>query len=184
MIEIELKKAQNHLPSSFLYRNYLQMFQNNNGDTDDKDDVGASSDLPDETYIPDFLETKQANLARDGWELRGSCKDFAISEALNDPVNEILLIRIPGREDEFLYFNRLEGWEATDNFRDSSQEGEKSNFLELCRNELAREDWEYQGHIEVETILNLLQNSISEILLVRSLEHNNKFYYFFRTGIA
>jgi hypothetical protein len=55
----------------------------------------------------DFLEITQLRLAKENWELRGSCDERSIDDALREPVQEILLVKHPGKHDEFYYFTRI-----------------------------------------------------------------------------
>jgi hypothetical protein len=55
----------------------------------------------------DFLHRTQLRLAKENWELRGSCNEQTVDDALREPVSEILLVKQPGRTDEFYYFTRI-----------------------------------------------------------------------------
>jgi hypothetical protein len=146
----------------------------NDGDDEEIMDAGASSDLPDESSFLEFLEQIQAKLAREGWELRGACTGASLDDALDDPANEILFIREPGVENEFFYFNRLEGWESVDGIRGNP------NFLQLAEDELARDSFEYQEAYDEASCLEPLHGIWNLVLLIRLPRKKDKFYCFYR----
>lgn len=140
------------------------------------EDAGASSDLPDEASYPDFLEKTQAQLARQGWEFRGTCGMKSYVDALYDgDIDEVLFVPIPGQKGLFYYFNRLEGWEVVDSLR--NQPGE--NFLELVREELAGEQWEYQDTYDKDSLLDIFDIATHPFLIIRDVEDRDTFYAFY-----
>lgn len=150
---------------------------NNNNDQVEIEDAGASSDLPDESSYGDFLAKTQVSLARQGWELRGNCTIKSYIDALEDgDIDEILFIPIPGQKDSFYYFNRIEGWEIADSLRNDPT-GE--NFLDLLREELGHEEWEYQDTYKEEDLISIFDMATKPFLAVRSENERNKFYLFY-----